>query len=155
MARVIVALRKQGVKEPVFASLDFESAETYEIGGKAIEGTTWFSEIYNQLNTPEWKAFKNAHHKALNKEVVFQGDPLFHDCMYVIKDAFEKKKITGDPGKLKEERAKILDYIRNIKNFKGIQGEFTIVPRGEAKRTIYMLQLKNLQPFLIEAVAPK
>jgi branched-chain amino acid transport system substrate-binding protein len=155
IARVIVALRKQGVKEPVFTGLDFESEETYEIGGQALEGAAWFSEIYNQLATPEWNAFKKAHHEALKKEVVFQGDPLFYDSMYVIKDAFEKQNITGDPSKLHEERAKILDYLHNIKDFKGVTANFSIVPRGEAMRTIYLLQLKNLQPVLIEAIEPR
>lgn len=153
-ARMIVELRKQGDNKQVFSGEDFEDAQLFRIGGDSIEGTIWYSVYFRDLKSPRWEKFKRTHHEKTKKDAIYPPAVLFYDAIYLIKAAIEKTGITGNPSKLKEERIKIRDYIRSVRNFPGANGNFSLTPEGHTERTIYMLQIKNGKPMLLGRLEP-
>jgi len=76
----------------------------------------------------------------------------YYDVVYAVKEAIEKTGVTGDPGKLKEERLKIRDYIRNLKEFPGIYKPFTMDEKGWAHTDVIIGQI---QEGVVKAVPQK
>jgi branched-chain amino acid transport system substrate-binding protein len=153
-ARMAVELRKQGDRKQVFAGEDFEDAQMLRIGGDSIEGTIWYSVYFVDLKSSRWEKFKRTHREKIKKDTIYPPAVLFYDAIYLIKDAIEKTGITGNPGKLKEERIMIRDYIRSVRNFQGANGNFSLTPEGHSEKTVYMLQIKNGKPMLLDSLEP-
>lgn len=89
------------------------------------------------------------------------GEPLKYmshfnaELLYLIKEAFEAEKITGDPAKLKEERIKIRDYANNKKGFKGLKYTYDIVDGQGVGIPKYLFQIHDGKTVLIDRVVPE
>ena len=76
------------------------------------------------------------------------------ELLYLIKEAFEARGITGDPSKLKEERIKIRDYANNKKGFQGLKYTFDIIDGQGVGMPRYLYQIRGGKTVLIEKVVP-
>nr|AGF93231.1 extracellular ligand-binding receptor [uncultured organism] len=122
-AKIIKQLEDRGWEDKenilVFSSAD--DTPLYTIGGKALEGISIYNYINPNSDNPRWLKFKEEYKKDHDGKEPGSLATNYYDAVYMIKEAIENKKITGDPGKLEEERKMIRDYTRNVDNFKGIQ----------------------------------
>ena len=122
-AKIIKQLEDRGWEDKenilVFSSAD--DTPLYTIGGKALEGISIYNYINPNSDNPRWLKFKEEYKKDHDGKDPGSLATNYYDAVYMIKEAIENKKITGDPDKLEEERKMIRDYTRNVDNFKGIQ----------------------------------
>ncbi len=77
-----------------------------------------------------------------------------YDMVMMIKDAIEKTGATGDPAKLKEERAKIKDWAINQKGFHGMDATYDIVKGLAVHYPQRIFQVKGTEVNLIEEIRP-
>jgi len=88
------------------------------------------------------------------------GEPLKFMChfnaelIYLIKEAIEDQRITGDPAKLKEERIKIRDYANNKKGFHGLKYTYDIVNGQAVGLPRYLYQIHNGKSVVVEKQVP-
>lgn len=118
----------------------------YKVGGEKVNGVyiLGFHLDYDYPN-PKWQAFikdfDDAHGKKGAKPAMYVMP--YYDVVYAVKAAMEKTGVTGDPSKLKEERVKIRDYIRSLKDFPGIYKPFSLDKEGSALMEIMIAQVKS------------
>jgi branched-chain amino acid transport system substrate-binding protein len=78
-----------------------------------------------------------------------------YDMVMMIKQAIEATGVTGDPAKLKEERAKIKDYAINQKGFKGMNATYDVEKGLAVRYPEEFFQVKSSTEVpLIETVKP-
>ena len=122
-AKIIKQLDDRGWqnKENILVFSSADDTPLYTTGGKALEGISIYNYINPNSDNPRWLEFKKEYKKAHDGKNPGSLATNYYDAVYMIKEAIENKKITGDPDKLKEERKMIRDYTRNVDNFEGIQ----------------------------------
>jgi len=145
-ARLIVELNERG-----WTKMDHMACHTavsnqafFEVGGKHVNGVYILGVTidYDYAN-PKWQAFikdfGDSHSGAKPAMYIMP----YYDVLFSIKAAIENTGVTGDPAKLKEERVKIRDYIRTLKNFPGVYKPFTMDPGGWAHTDVLIAQVQD------------
>ena len=146
-ARLIVELHDRGWKKTDHSACHPAVSDQafYKVGGEKVNGVyiLGFHIDYDYPN-PKWQAFikdfDEAHGKKGAKPAMYVMP--YYDAVYAVKAAIEKAGVTGDPSKLTEERVKIRDYIRSLKDFPGIYKPFTLDKEGSALMEIMIAQVK-------------
>ena len=122
-AKIIKELVDRGWEDKsnilVFSSAD--DTPLYTTAGKALEGVSIYNYINPNSDNQRWIDFKEEYKKDHGGKEPGSLATNYYDAVYMIKEAIEQKKITGDPARLTEERKMIRDYTRNVENFEGIQ----------------------------------
>ena len=152
-AKIIVELVKKGWKDKskilVFSSAD--DTALYTTGGENLEGISIYNYIDLNLDDPRWQAFRKAYkadHDGIEPASLSTN---YYDSVYMIKEAIENTKITGDSSKLAEERIKIRDYCRNVKGFKGIQLTWDMTDGVPTAKGAFLFVLKNGEKVFLAA----
>lgn len=131
------------------------SGALYELGKGYIEGSYIWDFYRLDYPSARWQAyveaFKADHDNAHPYSMAIHGH---YDAMYAIKAAFEACEITGDPGKLAEEQAKIKDFLYNTGNVEGIQGTWSW-KNGQMLRPVYLFQIRDNVPVLVSTTSPE
>jgi len=136
--------KQLGIKIPLYQSYGFGSKRNIELAGGAAEGVICPVSrivIANKIpaddpHTPVVKEYKALYEKKFGKEVsVFGGHSW--DSLYQLAAALEK---------VGPNRAKIRDYLENLKGFVGNNGIFNRTPQdhvGLGKNSYVMVEVKN------------
>lgn len=104
---------------------------------------------------PKYKVFLKRYMDTHGGEPLKSMSYFNAELLYLIKDAIETEKITGDPSKLKEERIKIRDYANNKKRFHGLKYTYDIVNGQAVGIPRYLFQIHDGKTVLIERAVPK
>lgn len=157
VAKIIIELKNRGWSDMgnllVFSSAD--DAALYTTGGANINGILIYNYADPNLSTPRWNAFREAFKKDHNGIEPFSLSPNYYDAVYQIKAAIENLPITGDPKKRAEERKMIADYVRNIKNFEGLQFNWTNKDGIPTNKPLFLFEIRNGAKVLIEKIVPE
>jgi branched-chain amino acid transport system substrate-binding protein len=144
-AKIIKELVDRGWKDKsnilVFSSAD--DTPLYTTGGKALEGISIYNYINPKSDNPRWKRFRKEYKEDHGGKEPGSLATNYYDAVYMIKQAIEEKKITGDPAKLKQERIMIRDYIRNVDNFEGIQMTWNMNKGVPSSKKVFLFEIKN------------
>ena len=144
-AKIIIELVKKGWKDKakilVFSSAD--DTALYTTGGDSLEGVSIYNYIDLNLDDPRWQAFREAYKKDHDGIEPASLSTNYYDSVYMIKEAIENTEITGDPAKLAEERIKIRDYCRNVKDFKGIQLTWDMTDGVPTGKGTFLFEIEN------------
>ncbi len=104
--------------------------------------------------TPEFakysKLYKASHGGKARGGMTFAT----YDMMMMIKQAIEKTGATGDPAKLKEERAKIKDWAINQKGFKGMDATYDVVKGLSVHYPQRLFQVKGIEVNMVDEMKP-
>jgi branched-chain amino acid transport system substrate-binding protein len=127
--KVIKELRRQGFTGRVIGSQIFADPNSLELFGRDADGmiiVTGFWWDRNDATRALTKKFgeENAKRGLTVKKIPHHTDAQAYDIVYLLKQAMEKAKVTGDPAKLAEERTAIRDALQGIL-FTGVTGENT------------------------------
>ncbi len=156
IAKIIKELRNRGWSKMdhllIFGSGD--APELYAVGGNDIDGAQIYNYINPNLDSPRWNAFKDAYMKDHKGELPPSLSSNYYDAVYMIKEAIEKTGITGDAGKLKEERKKIADYCANVKGFQGIMFTWDMKNGVPTNKPTYIFEIKGGKKMLVKEVRP-
>ncbi len=146
-AKALKELRRQGFKGRMIGSQLFADPNNIDLFGSDADGTLFAAGFWYKLN-----AKTRAFSKKFDAEVKRHGlkrpfphhvDAQAYDIVYLLKQAMEKAGVTGNPSKLKAERAAIRDALKGIV-FTGITGENVCFDQdGDAELPGYIIELKG------------
>lgn len=144
-AKIIMELEKYGWKDKakilIFSSAD--DVSLYTTGGEKLNGCHIYGYLDAEMETERWKAFKEAYKKDHGGMDPVSLSTIYYDCVYMIKDALQNTDVTGDPKKLKEERAAIREHIRNIQNFEGVQMSWSMKDGIPSDKGVFLFVIEN------------
>jgi branched-chain amino acid transport system substrate-binding protein len=153
-AKIVQELKSRGwtdmEKILLFSSAD--DAALYTTGGAALNGTIIYNYINVDQNTPRWNAFKEAYAKDHNGLQPPSLSTNYYDAVYMIKRAIEETGVTGDPKKLKEERKKIAEDMRNMKNFQGLLFNWDMSDGIPTNKPTYLFQIQDGKKHLVKEI---
>ena len=156
VAKIIKELKNRGWKDMgkllIFNSAD--DAPLYTTGGSDLNGAMIYNYINPNIDSPRWNAFKEAYAKDHNGMSPPSLSTHYYDAVYMIKEAIEKTGVTGDPKKLKEERKKIADYSRNVKNFKGLMFTWSMKDGVPTDKPLFLFKIQDGKKILVKEVRP-
>jgi branched-chain amino acid transport system substrate-binding protein len=151
-AKIVKELDKRGVKDKsrIFTFPVVDDPSFYELGKGYIDGMYVWHFVNVRSQAPRWKALYGKYRKAFPefKEPTF-GMVCHYDMVYMAKAAIEKTGATGNPAKLVEERDRIREYCRNVKDFPGVQYTFDMVD-GLGKTPTFLFRVENDEKVLVE-----
>ena len=126
-SKVMKELRRQGFKGRVIGAQIFADPNALgKYGSEAnglifVAGFWWDKNDKTRAFTKKFAA-ENAKRGLSEKKIPHHTDAQGYDIVYLLKQAMEKAKVTGDKGKLKAERTAIRDALKGIR-FSGVTGE--------------------------------
>ena len=103
-------------------------------------------------DTPRWNAFKEAYAKDHNGLQPPSLSTNYYDAVYMIKRAIEETGVTGDPKKLAEERKKVAEAMRNMKNFEGLLFNWDMSDGIPTNKPTYLFQIQDGQKKLVKEI---
>ncbi len=151
--KVAKELRRQGHKGRIIGSGISADPDLAGKLGKDGDGTLYaawfwrdrddrarsFTKKFNALNKKRGITKSNPHHV----------DASAYDIVYILKQAMEKAKVTGDAGKLKQERTAIRDALKDL-TYSGVTGDICFDKNGDAELPAYILEVVNSDTRMID-----
>jgi branched-chain amino acid transport system substrate-binding protein len=124
-------IKKQGIDLPKYASEACVTPTTITVSGvEAAEGWRTGKQWLEDRNTPQSQAFVQRWIKRYPKQTVIVTGAVIYDSVYMFKRVFEQLKLTNDPSKRREERRKLIEGMKAMKDFEGVQGRVMYKPDG-------------------------
>ena len=154
--KVIKELRRQGFTGRVIGSQIFADPNALDLFGRDADGLMivagfWWDRTDATRAFTKKFAEENVKRGLANKKIPHHTDAQAYDIVYLLKQAMETAKVTGDPAKLAEERTAIRDTLKSIR-FSGITGDNTCFNAArDAQLPGFVIEIKDLSWNLIEA----
>jgi branched-chain amino acid transport system substrate-binding protein len=146
--KVMKELHRQGFKGRVIGSQIFADPNSLDLFGKDADGMIivagfwWDRTDATRAFTKKFAAL-NAERGLTTKKIPHHTDAQAYDIVYLLKEAMEKAKVTGDPSKLAAERTAIRDALKGIK-FSGITGDNTCFNADhDARLPGFVIEIKD------------
>ncbi len=147
-ALIMKEARKQGLNVNMVAGDGLMSPVYMELGGKAVEGSIFYTGFSPEQPTANTKKFLDAFAKKYNGEVAELFAAQGYDAVKIIAAAL-KKAGTTDPKAFR-------DAVAATKEFPGASGTITFLPNREPlKSPVYLLTVKDGQFKLLAKVPVK
>lgn len=151
--RVLKEMRRQGIETPLIGAqiwADPDIVEKFGTDGNGSVFATWFWYKRDERSkTFSDKFVKAAAAQGIEKPFPHHVDASAYDIVYILKAAMEKAGITGDPGKVKEERKALRDTLGTL-TYNGIIGNICFEKTGDAQLPGYVLTMENKEWKLLE-----
>ncbi|MDO9413963.1 MAG: ABC transporter substrate-binding protein [Pseudolabrys sp.] len=146
--KVIKELRRQGFKGRVIGSQIFADPNALDLFGAdangmiIVAGFWWDRTDATRAFTKKF-AELNATRNLPTKKIPHHTDAQAYDIVYLLKQAMEKAKVTGDESKLAAERTAIRDALNGI-SFTGITGDNTCFNADhDARLAGFVIEIKD------------
>jgi branched-chain amino acid transport system substrate-binding protein len=153
-AKLIQELKSRGWKDMsnilLFSSAD--DAALYTTGGASLNGAIIYNFVNVDASNPRWDAFKEAYAADHNGMQPPSLSTNYYDAVYMIKEAIEKSGVTGDPKKLKEERKKIADYVRDVKGFQGLLFNWDMSGGVPTNKPTYLFEIQDGKKKMVKEI---
>jgi len=148
---IITEARRQGMKQPFMSTAPIMEGNIAEIGGKAVEGTLSGTIWHMSVATPASKKFIEAYQKRQKTMYTSEYTEMpdyypvnAYDAVFMIVEAIKKKRVTNKPGDLAADRAKIMEYLTTLRDFKGVASRgFNEV--GDGIKDVIVFEIKGGQ----------
>lgn len=142
--KVINELRTRGVDsgEKMCVSFAAFGSTLLDICGDNAEGLYIWNKLDSNYQGAEWQALVAEYEKKFNDVPSVPPVPGFYNALIAFKQCVEELSITGDPGKLQEERELIANWFYNSPDIEGIQGTFQWVD-GQMMTGTIMYQVQD------------
>jgi branched-chain amino acid transport system substrate-binding protein len=154
---VLRELHRQNYKGRVIGSQLFADPNLVGLFGKDADGMLFVSGFWRNHNdkTKEFSArFIEAMAKrGIKKLGPHHVDAQAYDTVFLLKQAIESSRVTGDPGKLAAERIAVRDAMKGIK-FSGVLGDNICFTGSDAELPGYVIELRNADWTLFDEFPP-
>ena len=155
--KAVTEMRRQGYQGRMIGSLLFADPDIAKKMGTAGDGTVYVSWFYRDASDKArnfTQAF-NAENAArgIEKSGPHHVDASAYDIVYMIAKAIKEKNLTGDPAKLKEERAALRDALETT-TLEGVSGTTNFNANHDAILPLYVIEVENGGTKLLETVPP-
>jgi len=155
-AKVMKEMRRQGHDSVLIGAQIFSDPDIGKILGPDGEGAVFVAWYWWDSNDRtrafEKKFLAEAQSRGVNKSGAHHVDASAYDIVYVYADAMKRAGVTGDPAKLKAERAAIRDALAKT-NLEGVTGRICFDKARDAELPGYIIQLKNGERVLLDSHA--
>ena len=145
-ALICLQARALGIDVPFIGGDGWEAPQLIELGGKAVEGTSYSTYFSAEIDAPEVRAFVKKFSARWTKEIPEAVSALGYDAVYLIAAAMTNAGTTAGP--------KLRDAIAATKNFPGVTGQTTIDETRNSAKAAVMLTVKNGRSLFFESVTP-
>lgn len=147
-SKVIKELRRQGYKGRIIGSQIFSDPNVVELFGPEGEGTMMVAGFWKG-RTPAAQAFNDkfvaeANRRGIHKLGAHHSDAQAYDTFFLMKQIMEQTGVTGDPAKLDDERAALVNAMTGLK-FTGVLGDDICFVGGDAELPGYVIEIKDGQ----------
>jgi branched-chain amino acid transport system substrate-binding protein len=148
--KVIKELRRQGFQGRVIGSQIFADPNQIDLFGHDADGMLivagfWWDRTDATRAFTKKYAEENAKRGLTSKTIPHHTDAQVYDIVYLLKQAMETAKVTGDPDKLAQERTAIRDALVGI-HFSGITGDNTCFNADrDAHLPGFIIEIKDLK----------
>jgi branched-chain amino acid transport system substrate-binding protein len=148
--KVIKELRRQGFQGRVIGSQIFADPNQIDLFGRDADGMLivagfWWDRTDATRAFTKKYAEENAKRGLTSKTIPHHTDAQVYDIVYLLKQAMETAKVTGDPDKLAQERTAIRDALVGI-HFSGITGDNTCFNADrDAHLPGFIIEIKDLK----------
>jgi branched-chain amino acid transport system substrate-binding protein len=144
---LVKEMRRQGHKGRIIAGSTISDPDLPKRMGKDGEGSVVPTLFFKDLND-RTKAFttefaKRAKAAGMTRTRANQFDVATFDIVYLYAEAMKKAHVSGDPGKVKDERISIRDELYKLKDYPGLAGPITFGADGDALKSVYVLEQKG------------
>ena len=120
------------------------SKELVENGGGAVEGLLFYVPFLSEDESPSYQGFKDRYRKRFSDEPTHVS--IFnYEAVNLLAKGLEAES-SGDPAKVKSA-------LLGIREFEGIQSEFTLDENGDADRSLYLHQIKSGKFIPLQAIS--
>jgi branched-chain amino acid transport system substrate-binding protein len=148
-AKFVRELRRQGGKAKMIGGSIFATPEFPGRVGEAGDGTLVTVTFFSGRDDPRTRKFVHDF-LALAKERKLpeilppsQFDSASYDVVYIYADAMRRAKVTGDRGKLAEERRAIRGAVAGLKDFNALEGTISMGPDRDMLKPVYVLEARG------------
>jgi branched-chain amino acid transport system substrate-binding protein len=148
-------MRRQGHKGRLIAGSTIADPDLPKKMGADGNGTTIPTTFYADFND-RTKSFaaefgKRAKAEGGDRTEPAQFDAATYDIVLFYAWAMEQAGVTGDAGKLKEERTAIREALARMKNFPALEGPISFGTDGDALKPVYIIEMKDGKWTLIDS----
>jgi branched-chain amino acid transport system substrate-binding protein len=145
---IITEARRQGMKQPFMSTAPIMEGEVPELGGDAVVGTFSGSIWHISLASEESKKFIAAYENRAKTMYAspFTATPDYYpvnayDAVFMIAEAIQKTGVTNQPDSLENDREKVMQYLTNLNDFKGVASRgFDKV--GDGIKDVHVFEIK-------------
>ena len=146
--KVLRELRRQGFTGRVIGSQIFADPNSVELFGPEGEGMLivagfWWDRNDATRAVTRKYAEENARRGLTTKRIPHHSDAQAYDTVYLLKQAMERARVTGDRASLAADRTAIRDALRGIR-FTGVTGEDTCFDAArDAELPGFIVEIKS------------
>ncbi|WP_431281532.1 ABC transporter substrate-binding protein [Humitalea sp. 24SJ18S-53] len=154
--KVLRELRRQGFAGRVIGSQIFADPNSVELFGPEGDGMLIVAGFWWDRNdaTREFTrkyAAENARRGLPQKRIPHHSDAQAYDIVFLMKQAMERARVTGDPARVVAERTAIRDALQGIR-FTGVSGENTCFDAArDAELPGFIIEIRNQQWSLFDS----
>lgn len=141
-SNLVRELRRQGMNQPILSGIGISSNDFMRLAGAAAEGAINAQPFWAGNPEPRVQKFVAEYRKRTGKQAPNYAASSY-DTLYILKQIIETSGVTNKPDNLDDDRVKIRDGLANLKDFKGITGDTSMGPEGDAIKEKYVLIVKN------------
>jgi branched-chain amino acid transport system substrate-binding protein len=127
--KIAIELDKRGLTDhgKVLYFITDDDPGLYATGGAALKGSYIYTSTDQNAPSERWQALRAAYKADSGSDMIGPVAQIMYDSVYLMKQAIETTGITGDPAKLTEERAKLVEFYKNVKGFDSVMGAYDII----------------------------
>ncbi len=146
--KVLRELRRQGFRGRVIGSQIFADPNSVELFGPEGEGMLivagfWWDRNDATRTFTRKYAEENARRGLTSKRIPHHSDAQAYDIVFLMKQAAERARVTGEPSRIAAERTAFRDALRGI-SFTGVTGENTCFDAArDAELPGFIIEIKN------------
>src|ERR1700674_1700449 len=145
--RLVQELRRQGDKSRLVAGSTIADSELAKRMGADGNGTviptTFYSGTSDKAKQFEQAYIARAKAAGLERSAASQFEAATYDIVQFYAYAMKQAQVTGDPGKLAEERTAIRDALRAMTDYPALEGPISFGKNGDALKPVYVIEMEN------------
>jgi branched-chain amino acid transport system substrate-binding protein len=148
-AKFVRELRRQGSKARVIGGSIFVTPEFPSRVGEAGNGSLVTVTFFSGRDDPRTRKFvqdflASAKERKLPEVLPpSQFDSASYDVAYIYAEAMRRAKVTGDPGKVGQERRAIREALAALKDFSALEGTISMGPERDMIKPVYVLEARD------------
>jgi branched-chain amino acid transport system substrate-binding protein len=145
--RLVQEMRRQGDMSRLVAGSTIADSELAKLMGADGNGTviptTFFAGVSDKAKQFEQAFIVRAKSAGIERSAPSQFDAAAYDIVQFYAYAIKQASVTGDPGKLAEERTAIRDALRAMKEYPALEGPISFGKNGDALKPAYIIEMQN------------
>ncbi|MBI3091429.1 MAG: ABC transporter substrate-binding protein [Candidatus Tectomicrobia bacterium] len=146
-AMAVRALRRGGLRLPIFGDPSFSNPLFTEIGGESVDGVIFATDYWPERPFAPWQDFRRRFAEPpLGSSSQRLAPPAAavaaYDTLRILHDAARRGRIFAQPT-LAAQRAALRDALEQTTDFPGLMGRTSFGADGEARKEVFLLTVRQ------------